>query len=365
MNKTKSIAIILVILILAGVVYSLKRSKVAEGPIKIGSILSLTGDFAPFGESINQGAQLALDEAKDQGLQVEYFSEDDRSTANGSTTAANKLVRINKVDAVFTATLQEVKPAAPVFSNTEVPLLATWDSNDFIKSAGPNIFSIGFSTEDAGHQMARYAYNNLGVKKAAVIPQLDEWSEIIAGAFEKEFTSLGGQVVLKDKAQPTQKDYRTLIAKIKTSGADGVYFPFLPTTIAPFLSQSKQLGFTGKLMTADSFSMDEISQAGTAAQNVYFTNLHSDNSEKLAVAYQAKYGMPAKDPLFVSFGYDGMKTLIAAAQLARKEHISPVSALRQTKVQGTDAIIDFSGKQFSEKLERLYKVDNGQFVEVK
>src|SRR3989344_3161297 len=230
---------IIAIIVIVGVVVLARGAD--NGPsitsgelIKIGAILPMTGDFAFAGEAINKGALLAIDEAKAQGINVQYISEDDRSTAVGSTNAANKLVRTDKIHGAITATVQEVKPVAPIFASAGVPLVATWDSNDYIKTAGKDIFTIGFSTEGAGHKMAVYAKNNLKLSKVAVVAQEDEWSSLIASAFEKKFKELGGTVVVSERVQPTQKDFRTILAKIKTSGADGIYFPFLPNTIAPF-----------------------------------------------------------------------------------------------------------------------------------
>lgn len=366
MNKTKTIwwvvGVVVVVAIIFGVWHSYQKPAVS-GVIKIGSVLSMTGDFAQFGEAINQGAILAVDEAKTQGINVDYNNQDDQSTAAGSANAANTLIGDN-VSGVLTATVQEVKPMVSVFSNSTIPVLAVWDSNDYIKTAGPNIFTIGFSTEDAGQKMATYLYSTLGIKTAAVLSQQDEWSELIASAFSKKFQALGGTVSFNEDIIPTQKDFRTELTKIKSANVGAVYFPFLPGYIAPFLVQAKQLQLNMVFATGDSMSPDEVTQANGAAEGLYFTNLYSDNGAALAQKYQTKYGTQPGDPIFVSMGYDGMKTLIAAAEIAQQKNISMPDALRQVNIQGTDYQINFQGKQYSEKYERLYKVTNGQFVEI-
>jgi ABC-type branched-subunit amino acid transport system substrate-binding protein len=111
-------------------------------------------------------------------------------------------------------------------------------------------------------------------------------------------------------------------------------------------------------------SPDEVTQANGAAEGLYFSNLYSDNGAALAQKYQTKYGTQPGDPVFVSMGYDGMKTLIAAAEIAQQKNISMPDALRQVNIQGTDYQINFQGKQYAEKYERLYKVTNGQFVQI-
>ena len=369
MNKNKIIwwvvGIVVVVLVIVWVLFGMGRKPVVQNQtITIGSVLPMSGDFAQFGEAINQGALLAVDEAKAKGIDVQYDNQDDQSTAVGTANAANTLTSVLKVNGALTATVQEVKPAAPIFNGVGTPLLAVWDSNDFIKTAGSNIFTIGFSTEDAGKKMADYVFKNLGLKSAAVISQQDDWSQLIASSFANEFAALGGKVAFNESIQPTQKDFRTELAKIKSIGAEATYFPFLPGSIGPFLAQAKQLGVNSTFTTGDSMSPDEIATANGGAEGLYFTNLYSDNGAALAVKYKAKYGQDPGDPIFVSMGYDGMNTLIAAAQISKSQNISMSDALRQVNIQGTDYQIDFAGKQYSEKYERLYKVVNGQFVQI-
>jgi branched-chain amino acid transport system substrate-binding protein len=358
------IGVLVVVIILIGILGKPAKKQEITEVVKIGAVLPLTGDFATFGESINQGAELAVKELQAQGYRIEYVTEDDKSSAAGSVNAANKLLNADKVAGVLTATVQEVKPMKSAFDVGSTPLLAVWDSNDYIKSAGPNIFTIGFSTEDAGYQLASYAVKN-GAKKVAVISQKDEWSELIASAFNKKVKELGATVVLSDSLQPNIKDFRSQITKLNAEKADAVFIPFLPGAIGPFANQAQQLGYKGLILTGDSFSMDEVDQAKASAEGIVFANLHSTGADALAVAYKTQFGSDPTDPLFVTFGYNGVKTLVAAIETSQKKNSSVSDVLRMTKTQGIDGLIDFKGGQQAEKLEKLYKVEKGAFVEIK
>ncbi len=367
MKKT-IIWIVAIVVIIGGIVwYNHSKNKVVTTaqPIKIGSILPLTGDFAFFGGEILRGEQIALDEAKQDGWNVSLISEDDQSSPTQSVNAANKLVQSDKVKTVLTATLQEVKPMTTTFNNSTVPLLATWDSNDYIKTAGKNIFTIGFSTEAGGQKMADYAYNTLGLRNVAVMNALDEWSSLVASAFTKEFTKLGGKIALTEEVQPSQKEFRTQIAKIKAANSDGLYAPLLPTTIGPLLKEMKELALTKPFMTGDSFSSDELATANGGAEGIYFTNLYADNTKALDAKYLAKYGSAPGASVFVSFGYDGIKTELAALKIAQQKNISVSDAMRQVDIAGTDSPINMKGGQYSEKYERLYQVKGTDFIEIK
>lgn len=364
----KKIWIIVAVIILGGIVWlGLSKNKVpvTNEPVKIGSIMPLTGDFAFFGGEILKGEQIAIDEAKKDGWNVELISEDDQSKPTGSVNSANKLVRVDKVDVVLTAILQEVKPMTGIFAEGTTPLLATWDSNEYIKTAGKNIFSIGFSTESAGDKMAEYAYNKLKLRNVAVIGAQDEWSNIISTAFVKKFTSLGGKIVMNEQVLPNLKEFRTQIAKIKNLKADGLYAPLFPTTIAPLLKQMKELGLKTTFMTADSFSIDELEASNGASEGIYFSNLYADDIKGLEAKYLQKYWKESGASVFVSFGYNGVKTALEAIRISKSKNISVSEAMRQVDIAGTDSRIKMDGKQYSEKLERLYQVQGKEFVEVK
>lgn len=353
------------IVIVAIVVISHKpKQSVSSEPVRIGSTLFLSGDYAVFGKYIQEGAEIALKELKEQGANIEYISEDNQSKAAGIATAAQKLTAINNIDAVFTATIQEVKPSAEIFNKAGIPLLATWDSNEFIKTAGPQVFTIGFSTEDAGKKMAKHAYQS-GLKKVALIYQEDEWSTRIAEGFRKEYLAIGGTLVMDEKLAPTNQDFRTNILKAKTNGAEGIYFPFIPGTIAPFIIQANQAGFAGTLMTGDSVVPSDVADAKGFSEGMYFTNLFSEGTDHIAELGKKYNGKEPGDLTFASMGYDAVRTIYQATLESRKENISVAEALQKTKIQGTGTMIDFGGKQYSEKFEKVYKVENGVFVEVK
>ena len=368
MSKTSKIIVgILVILAIVFIGYRWHQThtSVPTGTFKIGSFLPLSGDLASLGSEVNRGALIAVDELKAQGRDIQYVSEDDQFKATGSIQAASKLVTIDKMDAVFTSTVQEMKPVYPVFNSSKVPLLVTWDSNEFIKSAGDHVFSIGFSTEWAGELMATHAYQKLGLRQVAIIHHIDEWSYLISSAFQNKFTELGGTIVMREKTEPTVRDYRTLLIKAKNLNADGIYFPLLPPIKGVFVKQAKQLGIQATLMAADGYLQDEIHEGGAASEGVYFTNIYANQKDTLTKKYQARFHSAPTDAVFVSFGYDGVMMLEAANTLAKNKNVSLRDAMTLVDIQGTGSPIKMNGSQYSERLEKIYKITKETPVEIK
>lgn len=358
------IGIVITIIVIFGVWYGITRKPAEKSAIKIGAILSLTGDYGAIGEEINKGALIAVEEARQKGLYIEYIAEDDRFEMTGFVNAGHKLQQVDKVDAALTAWATGMKAIAPLFNQAKIPLLAIWDNTNYMKTAGKYIFTSGFSTEKNGEKMAEYAIKNLELKRVGIIYQSEEWSDLIAQSFAKRFQDLGGQVVLNERLLLSDRDFRTLLTRAKGLNVDGIYFPLNAPANSIFLKQAKQLGVQGKLMTGDALIQEEIDTAGPASEGVYFTNVYTQNPEGLMQKYQQKYHMNSGAPAAVAFGYDGINVLVEAKKIATAENIPLRDALTKVKIQGVGSLINMNGGQYSDRVEKLYKIINGKTVEV-
>ena len=340
-----------------------KSSKnVSIESIKIGSILPLSGDFAIIGEEIKRGADIAVAELAEEGIHVEYVSEDDQFTAAKDVSAANKLVQIDKVDGVFTAVGEEALPTVQVFNENKVPLLVTWDSNADLKKAGPYIFSIGFNSEANAEKMAEYAYVTLKLRKLGIVTNIDQVADVLAGSFDNKFKSLGGSISSIDRLQPTETNYRTVASKLKSGDAEGVYMALIPPNNQFMMIQARQLGFSGQLLGVDSVQHDEIVQAGAAAEGLLFTSIHTDHDAALKDRYAALYKREPINITHVSFGYDAVLAFIEAKKIADEKDISLRDSLAQLSTDKTTTPINMGGNQYSERVEKIFKVSQGKSV---
>ena len=314
--------------------------------LKIGVILPLTGLLSQFGEGIQEGVLQAEKELRSQGSNVEIIIQDDGYTNTGVINAAKNLIEIQNVDILVTATVQEFKPLVPYVDQKNIPLLLSWDSNELIKKASKNVFTVGFSTERAGQRIASFASSKKGVKTASILSCHDEWSEIISQSFSDELTKAGGKILSWQRVECDYTDFRSHITKIVSEKPDAVYFPLQPGQLGTFLAQLKALGFKGIILAGDTMSPDEYPASQGAEEGMYFTGLYN--------------GTP-----FPNMGYDSIMTIIAANQIRMNENISFQAAFPRTKLISEDRTIDFAGKNYSDKEETLYQVINKQFIEIK
>lgn len=370
MNMNKTIIAIVLAILAIGCVEAPTGQVVQEEPIKIGASLFLTNnDFSYFAEAMQQGMQLAEEEINSQGgilgkkLTIVY--EDDQLDGKRAVTVAQKLVESDKVTVGLTGLINTVKAAAPVYNENGVPVIMLWDAK--IPGVGldnlPYLFSIGFSTIDAGEIMAQHAYNK-GIRKVAIIYHPDEWSTIISRAFSDKFKALGGEVVLDEQIDITETDFKTVI--LKSKDAEAIYAPLI-ANMDVFLKRARELDYKGTLLSGDIVSGEVINNAGGAAEGLLFTQIYEPESkqmEHLKELYRAKYSKDSDLIGFVSMGYDGVhlaKHAMEKAGSAESEAIK--TALYATQdfegALGPIKIDSFGG---STKLERVFVVKNGQMV---
>ncbi len=358
----KIIWIGVIIVVIASANFLLKKNvSVDDESIKIGAVLPLSGDVADIGQEVNRGAELAVDIARQNGLNILYIPEDDVLNPVKSVSASQKLTSVDKVGSVFTLAGEEALPMVSVFNTAKIPLLVAWDSSARLKEASPYIYSIGFSNEATGEKMASYMRNELKLSKVAIVSLIDEVGDTMVSAFTKKFTSLGGAVVSTDKIQPTMTDFRSIILKIKSEKAEGVYLGLFPPGHSLFAVQKKQLGLNVPAGGPDITDSD-IVQGGASIEGTYMTYIWSDNIDFLVEQYKKKFGKEPASALYATFGYDSVTVLIEASLKAKKDGISIKDALRQIKTDKTTTPVDMKGTNFSERVERIYRIENGKRV---
>ena len=353
MNKKTTAGILVVIIIIIGLVCLNKNtntSQVNKNNIKVGVIVPLTGDFAVIGEEVKNGVDLAVTELQLKGLNITAVYEDDKFDPKEAVSAANKLITVDKVNIAMLFSVEEARPIVSIFNNSRIPLVAAWDSNMFLKDAGPYVFSNGFSTEKAGEIMADYAFNTLNLKKVAVLSHVDAWSEIISKSFEDQFKKNGGSIVYSDSVQVGTTDFRLQISKIKAAKPDGVYFPLIPFDSVSFIKQAKENSLNVAILSGDALIQDVIDATGKSSDGIYYTNAYSE-STKLGSAYKAKYG---KDPYALVYAASGYDALIKIGEsLGSSNDIK--SALDKA----------FGPSRSADRVEKIYQVNGGVSKEVK
>lgn len=279
-DKTKIIwGIVAAVILIGGIWYASSRKSVMneKEPIKIGIMGPLTGDLASLGQNSKLAVDIAIEEINQAGgingrlLQVIY--EDTKCNPKDGADAGAKLMNVDHVSAIIGGVCSsETLAVAPIAEQTKTVVLSHCASAPSVSNAGDYIFRVYPSDSFQGKYLASYVFNNLGVKKAAILFCLSDYCEGLRSTFRKGFEELGGQIVSEEGYEQSARDLRSQLTKIKKANPDGIYFASYTEAAIPGIKQFKEMGMNAKLFGADAWDDPKIwDSVGAAGNGSLFT----------------------------------------------------------------------------------------------
>ncbi len=297
---------------------SLSACNLAAGDtIKIGAILPLTGDAAALGKDMLNGAKMAVDEINAKGgiggKQVELIAEDGRCTGPEAASAAQKLVNIDKVQAIVGGLCSsETLAAAPIAEAGKVVMVSPGSSSPNVTNAGLFIFRDYPSDALRSVAMAKY-FAEKGYKKIAIIAENTDYATALRDAVVKQVGA--ANVVFNETVEPGTKDFRSLFTRLKGVNYD-VFFPDgqSDATNGVMVSQYLEAGLTKPMIGADtSDSLTMIELTGGAVDGMELIDVPSSGEGKPFEAdFIAKNGKPVSSVVWAAHGYDAAGVILKA-----------------------------------------------------
>ncbi len=316
LNLTLTLAAILVSLL------SIQCTKKNENEIVIGHFGSMTGGEATFGKSTDQGIRLAVDEVNEaggiKGKKIKLVTMDDQGKTDEAAAVVNRLIEREKVVAILgeVASARSIQ-AAPIAQKAKIPMISPSSTNPKVTQIGDYIFRTCFIDPFQGFVMAKFASENLKLKKVAILRDVkSDYSVGLGDVFKEKFTEMGGVIVVDVAYQSQDVDFKAQLTQIKSKAPDGIFIPGYYTEVGLIARQARELGIKVPLMGGDGWDSPKLFEIGQSAiDGGYFSNHYSNEStDPLAVdflkRFQTKFGTSA-DGLSAA-GYDAAKILIAA-----------------------------------------------------
>lgn len=312
--------------------------------IVIGEYASLTGPTASFGQSSNEGAQLALDEINAAGgvlgKKLRMIVEDDGSDATQAVNVVQKLVNADGVVAVVGEVASKRSLAGGGVANQyHCPMVSPASTNPMVTvengKVKPYVFRICFTDTFQGGSDAKFGLDQ-GWKKVAVLHNVDEdYSKGLSESFKKSFTQGGGQIVAEESYSGDTKDFKSQLSRIKDKAPDAVYVPGYYNEVGLILPQAKQVGLNVPFFGGDGWDSPQTNKLPEAQGDFYSDHFSAEDPrpevKKFVDAYRAKYGGKTPDAMAV-LGYDSVRVLADAIKRAGKVDRQAITdALAQTK----------------------------------
>ena len=313
--------------------------------IKIGVFEPLTGNIAGLGQMELMGIKLANKKrATVLGKPVRLVITDNKSDKSDAALAMSRLIEVDQVHAVIGSAGSSLAMAGgEVSEKAGMPVLGASCTSPLVTQGKAHYFRVCFVDTFQGAAGARYAFNNLGAKTAAIITDVSTDATFgLSVYFRAEFIKLTGNaksILGVISIQGGDRDFRAQLSTINSWKPDVVYAPQMYAEAAPMLAQALQLGLTPGLqfLGVDGWDVPELIKIGGAGTEgaIYTTHYHPEafthpEAKEFLQSFRQEYNSePSKN---AALGYDAYLLLLDAIERAGSLNREAITtALSETK----------------------------------
>ncbi len=292
---------------------------IAQEPVKIGFVTTLSGPAGYLGEDARDAFLLAMDEegGKLGGIDVELLVEDDGLNPGMGQQAADRLLQRENIQIMSGVIFSNIAPVvAPMTLERGVFYISPNAAPSTYAGAQchEDYFVVAWQN-DSLHEAAGIAATRAGHGNAiALAPNYQAGKDAIEG-FKRFFE---GEIVEEIYTQLNQTDYAAEIARIRDAAPEMVFY-FLPGGMGiNFMKQYDQSGLKEaiplivSMPSLEARILQAVGDAGLGVSTSSHWNADLDNEAnvKFVEGFREKYG---REPTpYASQGYDTAK-LIASA----------------------------------------------------
>jgi branched-chain amino acid transport system substrate-binding protein len=290
-------------------------------PVFFGVSGPMTGPNAQYGAQWKAGFDLALDEINSEGgingHRLQYVFEDSQSDPRQAVGIAQKFVDDKRIlielgDFSSPASMA----ASPIYQRAGLVQLGFTNSHPDFTKGGDFIWSPSVSQADAQPLLADLAVKQ-GFKHVAVLYQNTDWGRASKDVFVKAAAARGEQVVAAEGYQPTDKDFRATLVRVRDANPDALVLISYYSDGAQIVRQARASGIKLPVVAASSVYSPKFMELGGDAVNGVTTNTSffpgdpSPQVQHFVRDFEAKYHR--QPDAFNAFAYDA--TIIAAYAL--------------------------------------------------
>lgn len=244
-----------------------------KDPVRIG----LAGPFSePRGTSMRIAAELAVSQLNDaggiRGRPVELVILDDSASSERAAEVARELAADPSVVAVVGhLTSGATLAAAPIYGGTHpVAVVSPSASTPLLTTAGPWIFRVCPTDAAHGAELARWAWERLGARRAAVMYTNDDYGRGVREEFGRDFTELGGEIVTNDPYLDDLPSFAPYLERLRQrGGAAALIIAGTREGAARILATRESMGLDLAVLGAD--GIVGVEQSGSLADGVYIS----------------------------------------------------------------------------------------------
>jgi branched-chain amino acid transport system substrate-binding protein len=376
-----------------GLLVALPGSGGAQTTYKIGMSIPVTGADADSSDAMVKGAQMAIDEINQKGgvagHKLELWVLDSATPAAGQYDPAQAATNYRKfiadggvVGAIGTMMSGEGKAISPIASEGDMATVSQSATNPDItdpkfkaqyRPKGKPVFFRNVTTDTyQGPNVAVFAKKNLNVKTVYVLDDSGAFGVGVANTFTKKAEEIGIKVLGRDRLDPKEADYKTILTKIKGLNPDAIYYGGVQQAAVKLARQLHEImPKVHKLGSDGIYDLSFPEQAGKDAAEGWHATiaapdmLNDPKAQEWINKFKSKF---KRDPQNYSItSYNGVLVIADAVERVAKAG-KPLTksnvreAIEKTKLNTLQGLIEYDENgDIKNKVVSAYQVKDGKF----
>lgn len=348
----------------------------AAEPIRIGSVIDLTGPVAPLGQFGKRGIDIAVAEVNAaggvRGRPIELVAMNSESKPDLAASLALRLAAREDVLALIGGSFGATQLALGSIAQKEkIPLVSpTGYVNDDQRNWRYVFFTlVDFS--DTAKMMLAYAKSK-GFKRIGLIRLEREYGELGSKYLHQFAGDYGTEIVAEERAGDGDRDFTAQLTKVREAKPDFLVVWFANPGGALLLKNARQLGIRVPMIAP--VSMDNaatVKVGGPAAEGLLIASQIAgsealDRQKQFVEGYR-KANPEAPNPnTFEAIGYDLVKIVVAALEKTSEPYTREKvrDAIGTLNYAGAGTVARYSATKNDPSAETivLTQISNGQFV---
>lgn len=314
----------------------------------IGATGPLTGDTSSYGISVQQGAQLAVDEINANGglngVEFLFDMKDDKSTAADASMGYDALYEAGMQISIGSVTSGSCESFATRADEDGVFFITPSASAASVIAASDYAFRVCFGDPDQGILAAEELtanYANIG----AIYDNSDPYSTGIYDAFKAKMEELNVSYIEQSFDNENNRDFSTQVEALKD--CDAIFLPIYYTEAGLIAKTCVSKGCEALLFGCDGLDgvADQIDETVTNTIK-YITPFDVNSEEQMVVdfvaAYTDRYGVSPDQ--FAADGYDAIYVIYNAMLKAGVDNVTVAPDVLGDAIVATVTAEDFSHK---------------------
>ena len=313
--------------------------------IKVAVVGAMSGPVAQYGDQEFTGAEQAVADINAKGgikgnkLQIVKY--DDACDPKQAVAVANKVVNDGIKYVIGHLCSSSTQPASDIYEDEGILMITPAATAPELTARGYQLIlrTTGLDS-DQGPTAAKYILEKVKPQRIAIVHDKQQYGEGLARAVQDGLKKGNANVVFFDGITAGEKDFSTLVARLKKENIDFVYYGGYYPEMGQMLRQARSVGLKTQFMGPEGVGNASLSNiAGDAAEGMLVTTPKRYDQDPANQGIVDALKADKKDPSgpYVWITYAAVQSLATA--LERTGSDEPLALVKDLKANGANTVI--------------------------